>query len=285
MRSKRILTGVAFVAAITVAGCSRDQARSSSASAEIATADMPVAYLKVPPRPMARLAFHAPQGTSLAYEHTIDIRMPAKAIPDRVAAVQAACFSQSVGDCAVLDVRQEGGDFPSASISVRVAPDGVDKLIGNAAQGGDITARSTHAEDLADAVKNAQLIRTRLEKEHARLVEFQDKPDVKLGDMLKLSERLAEVEASLDMATQEQAQHRRRIDTNQLTMRFMPTGVEAGGSEVGNAFRDSGKIIASMTARVIRVAAGAIPILIVAWVLWVFVRRVFRRRVKVRAAA
>jgi hypothetical protein len=145
-------------------------------------------------------------------------------------------------------------------------------------QGGEITSRATSAEDLAQAIADNTLRRARLENEHKRLLEFQDKPNVKLEEMLRLSERMAEVEAQLDVAQQSQAQMKRRVDTHLLTLRFSPTGVEEGGSEIGNALRDSGGIFAGVTAGLIRAAAGLIPIAIVAWVSWLVVRRVLRAR-------
>ncbi|WP_052116174.1 DUF4349 domain-containing protein [Noviluteimonas dokdonensis] len=269
--------GWSLFVVVALVGCKRDR---TDTALEAARVELPSAnFLKYSPPMQMR----APRGTSLAYEHEVEIRMAARDIPARVTTVQQACFAQTVGDCAVLDVRQSGGDTPSASITVRVAPDGIDKLIGSASQGGEIRSRSTHAEDLAERVSANALIRSRLEKEHARLIAFQDKPDVKLGDMLKLSERLAEVEASLDIAKQEQAQQRRRIDTNRLTIDFSTTAAEKGGSAIGNAFRDSGAIMADVVAWLIRFVAGAIPVVILLWGAWAALRRM-RRAWKARRA-
>lgn len=264
--------GWTCLAVIALAGCSKHEGMEAPAAAEAGSAVELAQASRGNPTP------RAPAGTSLAYETDISIQMAGKDIPARVAAVQSACFSQAVGDCAVLDVKQQGGDNPFASIKVRVAPEGVEKLIGSASQGGEITSRATSAEDLAQAVADNDLRRARLENEHKRLLEFQDKPNVKLDEMLRLSERMAEVEAQLDVAQQSQAQMKRRIDTNLLTLRFSPTGVEEGGSEIGDAFRDSGSILAGVTAGLIRAAAALIPIALVVFLMWLIVRRVLRLR-------
>ena len=127
--------GWTCLAVIALAGCSKHEGMEAPAAAEAGSAVELAQASRGNPTP------RAPAGTSLAYETDISIQMAGKDIPARVAAVQSACFSQAVGDCAVLDVKQQGGDNPFASIKVRVAPEGVEKLIGSASQGGEITSR------------------------------------------------------------------------------------------------------------------------------------------------
>jgi len=234
-------------------------------------AEAPVANFIKPPPPA-----RAPKGTSIAYEHSVEVRVPGSEIPHRIDAVQSACFAQKFGDCAVLNVEQRGGDFARGSITVRIAPKGVEPLLGSASQGGDIISRTLRADDLADAVTDNALRRSRLVKERTRLLEFQDRPDIELEDMLRLSKRLSEVEAMLDMALQEHAQQRRRIDTNRLTIEFETTRSEAGRSDVGDALRDSGRMFAGSVAFMIRAVAAAIPVVLLLGLVVVLVRR-FRR--------
>ena len=60
-------------------------------------------------------------------------------------------------------------------------------------------------------------------------------------------------------------------------MEFRPTGTEAGRSDIGQAFRDSGQILATSTAWLIRAFAFLIPLLIVFGA--VFAARRWRARV------
>jgi len=267
-------SGSCLLAAMLLVGCDREHSQSSPAASAADSESAPVQFAK--PVPPAALASARAQRRSLAYEHTVSIKLAADDIPARMDALQQACFSQAVGECEVLDVQQHGGDVPGGSITMRVVPAGIDLLIQQAGKGGQVAERTTHAEDLAESVADNALRRSRLEKEHARLLEFQDKPNVKLEDMLELSQRLADVEAQLDGANQEAAQQQRRIATQLLTMRFNPPGVQVGGSEIGNALRDSGQIVAMTTAGVIRVLSALIPIGLPAWAAWMVWR--FRRR-------
>ena len=111
-------------------------------------------------------------------------------------------------------------------------------------------------------MRDNALQRSRLEKEHARLLQFEDRPNLAITDMLTLSKQLAEIEALLDGTQREAAQQQHRIDTNLLTMEFQPTGTEAGRSDIGQALRDSGQIVASTTAGLIRTIAFLMPLLI-----------------------
>ena len=241
----RVRQWILAAAMLSLAACSKQEA--FTASADSASAE----------------ATSAPEGTFLAYEHSVNITLPGRDIAARLNAVQASCFAQKFGDCAVLNVQQQGGESPSGTLTVRIAPKGVEPLVAQAGTGGEISSRNLKAEDLAESVRDNALQRSRLEKEHARLLQFQGREDLAVADMLTLSKQLAEIEAALDGTQREAAQQRHRIDTNLLTLEFQPTGTEAGRSDIGQAFRDSGQILATSTAWLIRAFAFLIPLFIV----------------------
>ena len=80
--------------------------------------------------------------------------------------------------------------------------------------------------------------------------------------MISLSERIASVEAQLESAAQREAQYRRRIDTQLLTLSFQPPNTQASRSEVGQALRDVVSLFATGTAWTIRSAALLAPVLL-----------------------
>lgn len=219
----------------------------------------------------------SPEGAFLAYEHTVDIALAAKDIPGRLSAAQAACTGGKFGECSVLNVRQRGGDSASGSLTVRIVPEGVEPLIAQASEGAEIGSRTTHAEDLAQAVRDNDLQQARLRKEHDRLAEFQQRRDLSVADMIALSQQSAQVDAQLEAAQQRGAQHRRRVDTQLLTLEFRPPGGQAGRGEITQAVRDFGQILAMGTAWTIRAFAFLIPVLLVAGA-GIFLWRRLRRR-------
>jgi hypothetical protein len=222
----------------------------------------------------------APAGTFLAYETEVEVRVPGAAIVRYLDAVQQACLQARFGDCAVLSVSQEGGNNPSGEIELRIAPDGVEPILKLAGEGGEIASRSTSAEDLAQQVADNRMVQDRLQKEHARLLEFQQRSDLKVADLLAVSQRLAEIEASAESAQREAAQQRRRIDTQKVSISYTATGGEQGRSEIGQAFAESGRIFAGSVAFLVRMVAGLAPVAIIALGLLALLRAWWRRRRK-----
>ena len=242
--------------------------------------DLPEANYSTRPPPMERRRNNGEQAM-LAYEHEVEIRLDADKIAAKVKAAKQACETGKFGACLVLGVSQSGGRYPRASLRVRAEPKAIEPLIAAAGEGGDIGDRSTRAEDLAVVVRDNTLLRSRLSKQHARLLEFQGRSDLKVADVIALSEQLSKVEAELEAAEREGAIHKRRIETQLLTIEFSPHVSEAGRSEVAIAFGDTGRVMASSTAGVIRVVAGLLPVLLaLALAIWVLKRliRFLRRR-------
>lgn len=223
-------------------------------------------------------AVASPAGAALAYEHDIDIQLDAAAIGQRVKQIADACQAARFGDCAVLQVGQQGGEYPTGSIRVRIAPKGVEPLIGLAGQGGEVSSRNTHAEDLAEQVADTALTKARLQKEHERLLAYQDGKDIKMADLLVITQRLSEIEAGVEQANKDAAQQRRRIDTQLVTMQFHTPSGQRSRSEIGQALRESGTILTTSVAFVIRAVAALLPVTLVLWLFGWIGLKLWRRR-------
>ncbi|MBB1472544.1 DUF4349 domain-containing protein [Luteimonas sp. MC1782] len=231
------------------------------------------------PAPMADAAAPAPGGQEfLAYEHSAGISLEPGQIQPRLRDAQAACNDGRFGACVVLNLSQQGGDHPGASLGMRIAPGGVEPMIALASAGAELGHRSTHAEDLAVVVRDNALAAQRLRNERARLQEFQARRDLAVADMIALSQRLAETDAALEAIEQQAAQHRRRIDTQLLTINFQASRSQEGRNEIVLAVRDFGATLATGTAWTIRAAAFLLPMLVALAFLLVLLRRWRRRR-------
>lgn len=229
-------------------------------------------------RPRAELVMKSSAGDFLAYEHDVTLRLDAGQIPARVQALQEACLRKQHGDCTVLEVSQRGGDYPRGTLTVRIVPSGVEPLIAAASEGADLGDRSTRAEDLAEAVRDNALTRSRLQKELSGLQAFQQRRDLSVADMIALSQQISKLEAQAEAADQEAAQQQRRIQTQKLSVRFETPGGESGRGEIRQAVRDFFSTLASGTAWTIRAVAFLIPVLIVLAILVAGWRRLRRRR-------
>ncbi|HIE5097826.1 DUF4349 domain-containing protein [Stenotrophomonas maltophilia] len=227
----------------------------------------------------AEAAVASPEGAFLAYEHDVQVQLDAAQIAPRIQQVAQACQSAKFGDCAVLQVDQRSsGDQPSGEVKVRIAPKGTEPLIAMAGAGGTLQSRNTRAEDLAQQVADTALTRARLEKEHARLLSYQDRKDLKIEDLMAITTRLSEIEAGVEQASKEAAQQRRRIDTQLLTIHFDTTSGQRSRSEIGEALSESGSILSTSIAFLIRAAAALLPVGVLAVIVAWGVRALWRRR-------
>mgnify|MGYP001022756007 CR=1 FL=1 len=255
-----------WLSCVALVACDRQQHTGGSTGA--ATADIGMAAPQVAPNEAGLRSF-------LAYEHSVGVRMAAAGIDSRLKAAQAACNEGRFGECVVLSVQQQGGDYPSASLGMRIVPSGVEPMVALASEGADIGQRSTRAEDLAVAVRDNELSLARLRNERERLQAFQSRRDLAVADMIALSRQLAEVESRLEAAEEQGAQHRRRIDTQLLTLNFQPPSARSNRNDIVVALRESGGILAAGVAWTIRALAFLLPILVLVAgvVLWTRRRR------------
>ena len=226
----------------------------------------------------AEAAVASPEGAFLAYEHDVQVQLEAAQIAPRIQQVAQACQSAKFGDCAVLQVDQRSGEQPSGEVKVRIAPKGTEPLIALAGEGGKLQSRSTRAEDLAQQVADTALTKARLEKEHARLLSYQDRKDLKIEDLMAITTRLSEIEAGVEQANKDSAQQRRRIDTQLVTMHFDTTSGQRSRSEIGEALSESGSILSTSIAFLIRAAAALLPVAVLALIATWGVRAWWRRR-------
>jgi hypothetical protein len=266
--ARNALVWVAVLGLIATGGCSKQEQAASAPS-----------YDGYSLLPEARLVGgENKNGSQLAYEHDVHIRVGAKQIADGVTRVREACSSQRLGQCNVLQEKLEAGESPSGSLQLRVEPKAVGPMVQLAAKGGDIVQRSTTAEDLADAVRDNGLRGARLKLQHAKLSELVARSDLKAEDLIKLTDRLSEIESQVQATEQEAAQQQRRINTNLLTLHFNSTDITAESSEVTQSIRGFGRLLDRSTATLISIIGASLPGLLLLALVWWIVRRVRRNR-------
>jgi hypothetical protein len=265
MRGDRLRTvGLALVIVLAaVAGaCSKSADNADSAAPTAAAAPDEGGVPGVANRP----------GSFLAYEHEVSIRLPAAKISSHVAAVRDACMSERFGGCSVLSEEQGAGEAPFGSLKIRAAPQVIQPLVKLGSEGGEISQRSTHAEDLADAVNDNSLRQQRLQVQHQKLSEILERRDLKVEDMMSLSQQMAQLETELQGAEQEAAQQRRRIETNLLTLNFSSENVTVESSKIRLAVRGLGGIWDASIATLITIVGALLPFALFIGLIWGIVR-------------
>ncbi len=156
----------------------------------------------------------------LAYEHHVWIELPAASLDAQIRSVRDACQSGTHGRCSLIEHSQASGVRASGKVKLRIAPAGVEAMVGVAAIGGEQTRRSTQAEDLAQAVADTTRQLDQLKLQRVLLLEFQQRKDLGVADMLSIAREMAAVETSLASAERDAAQQTLRLQTNLLTIEF-----------------------------------------------------------------
>lgn len=162
----------------------------------------------------------APEGTALAYEHEAEVTLPdAATLLSASEAVAASCREQRFGDCALLGVEQRGGDWPSASVTLRLAPSAVAPTLGLVTEaGGTLTRRTTTAEDLADAFADLKRERDSLQAQRRHLDAAVEGRTLSASDAIALAAESGRIDARLAELDASERTQQRRLDTNRLTI-------------------------------------------------------------------
>ncbi|MET0534835.1 MAG: DUF4349 domain-containing protein [Steroidobacter sp.] len=203
---------------------------------------------------------------TLAYEHTVWIELNRDVVPTRLREIESACTSNQPAECTVLEVTLNGQeDVFSGTIRMRIAPQGVDPTIETASQGGKLTSRSTRAEDLAQPIADTQRRLALLTTHRDRLAEFMKSKDIKVEQLIAVSKELATAQTEIDSLGAEQAQLRRRVDTNVLTIHLSPpqSDYAARRSPIKDALKFFGSNFREAVGQVIEFIAVLLPWLVI----------------------
>lgn len=217
-------------------------------------------------------------GAFLAYEHQVSIHLAAEAVAPRLAATREACNDGRFGSCELLAIEQNQGGYRAGQLVLRIVPEGVEKIVALAAEGGELQSRTTRAEDLAQAVGDNVRTRERLERQYKTLQAFQERKDLAVADLLALAREMAELEVQLAANAQESAQQQRRIATNLLTLDFTTDQQRPSRlSRIGEAAAGLLDNATEGTAQALEMLGYGIPFVVILFPLALLVRGLWRR--------
>ena len=225
----------------------------------------------------------AKPGTSLAYEHSVSVTVAGNALAEHMKAVREACTEERFGNCSLLRYEESSGHYPNGVVAVRVAPVGVEPLVALASENGNVGSRLTSAEDLAIAVADTARQREQLDTQRTQLLEFRNRKDLAVADMIALAHEIAQVESTLADLDQTSANLQRRIETNLLTIQFSATQSGSRWSSVGDSLSDSLDSFADGMSEAIEMIAFAIPFLVILFPLVLLWRWLWRRATSKRS--
>jgi hypothetical protein len=169
---------------------------------------------------------------------------------------------------------------PSGNIRMRMLPAAVTPIIEIASKGGEVTSRSSHAEDLAEPVADTERELAMRVSQREKLEGFLKNKDLKIDQVITLSKELASVQAQIDSVNTRGANLRRRIDTELLTLDFQLPAPAFGAEQtpVRDAFRLFGSNFLEAIGTMITFLAVLLPWLVLI-VPGIVVLRIFWRAI------
>jgi hypothetical protein len=177
--------------------------------------------------------------------------------------------------------------LPSASITLRVAPEDVPKLMEDLEKQGTIVQHTTESEDKTTAVVDTEARIKNLTGFRDNLRAMLAKPSATVKDSVDIQQQLTEVQSNLDSETAQRKILANETEKVAVVISFRIERIADGGGGfkvIGDALRESGSVLAESIASLITVVVAVIPWLIVILPLLWLLRNIWRKYRKGRRA-
>ncbi|MBD8528940.1 MULTISPECIES: DUF4349 domain-containing protein [unclassified Massilia] len=161
--------------------------------------------------------------------------------------------------CTLLEASIRSGADAGATVRMRVIPAGVNKVLGALDGRGKILEQSSKGEDLAEPIEDAARKLAMLSGYRDQLQTLARQRALDADALIKLHRELAEVQSEIDNAATSQAQLRRRVDTELLTVAVHEHAKAGRSREVRAALEDFGDDLLKGVAVLITFVASTIP--------------------------
>jgi hypothetical protein len=202
----------------------------------------------------------------IAVRHKLEIVEAGSGLAKSLEGVVAFCGGLQCEVLASNIIGTEPEATPSGSVSVRVTPQDLNKLLEFVGKQGKIARHATETEDKTSAVVD---IEARMKNQ----TDFRDslrkmlvKPGVSVADLLQVQEKLAEAQAELDSETTQWKILANETEKVAVEIEFRAEQSGSGRSmfaPIRDALRESGSVLAESFAALITAVAALIPWLIV----------------------
>jgi vacuolar-type H+-ATPase subunit I/STV1 len=217
-----------------------------------------------------------PQQRYIAETHEIEIITPESELQKSWESVVSFCGTIQCEVTSSKIAARTGDSVPSGTISLRVAPQDLAKLLADLQQRGKIAQHTTERQD-----ETAQVVDT--DAKVKNLTTFRDnlramltKPSATVKDLVEIQQQLTETQEQLDSETT-----RRKILANEtekvavaLSFHVEESRRHAGAlAQIGDALSDSGSVLAESTASLITVVLAVVPwLVLIVPAIWVLAR-------------
>lgn len=257
-----LFAAAALVVLLTIAGCAKVEGPSAPAPAAMQNESA------------------EKQGQSLAYEHSIEIDTREAQVGAIFESAQAVCKEAVSDQCVLLESRLHAGQSVSATLKFRAKPSGIRKLLDALTAQGDVTSRSTMAEDLAKPIEDSSRKLEMLRDYQSRLEALRARASENIDSLIKLNRELAQVHSEVEALTAQKAQLVQRVETEVLNVRIGSIHNRSFWTPASHALSGFGSSLSDALSSAITGVAYLVPwslvLLAFAWggrKLWVFINR------------
>ncbi|MEL6666139.1 MAG: DUF4349 domain-containing protein [Pseudomonadota bacterium] len=224
----------------------------------------------------------------IAYSHNLGLTLPKGGVDPMMAAHTAACRAAGTNTCIVINsnVYSQDEDYASGNLSIRATPDWIESFMSGVeadteSAGGEITQRSTSAEDLTRQIVDTG---ARLEAQktlQSRLLNLLERRDGELGELLQIERELARVTGDIESIEAQLRTLRLRVSMSSLTIGYQTKVPAFSGSRenpLGEAFGDFFYNLSAAIAAVITAFAVGLPwIILIGLFLWIWMKLIWPR--------
>jgi len=221
----------------------------------------------------------------LAVRQKLVVVAPSAELAKSLEAVIAFCGTIQCEVVSSNITSQTGELAPSGSVSLRVRPGDVDKLLAYVGKQGKVAQHATETEDKTTNVVDTDARIKNLTEFRDNLRKMLTRPAVSVKDLVEIQGKLEEVQAELDGETARRKDLANETEKVAVEIEFRADRTTASVSAfrpIAEALHDSASVLSESLASLITVVVAVIPWLIVivpgGWFLVRLWRRVRRKR-------
>ncbi|MCR9270682.1 MAG: DUF4349 domain-containing protein [Hyphomonadaceae bacterium] len=224
----------------------------------------------------------------IAYSHNLGLTLPKGGVEPMMAAHTEACRAAGTATCIVINsnVYSQEEDYASGNLSIRATPDWITGFMGTVeadaeSAGGEITQRSTRAEDLTRQIIDTGARLDAQKTLRGRLLGLLERRDGELGELLQIERELARVTGDIESIEAQLKTLRLRVSMSSLDINYQTKVPAFSGSRenpLGQAFGDFFYNLSGAIAAVITAFAVGLPwILLIGLFLWIWLKLIWPR--------
>lgn len=224
----------------------------------------------------------------IAYSHNLGLTLPKGGVEPMMAAHTEACRAAGTSTCIVINsnVYSQEEDYASGNLSIRATPDWIDNFMGLVEgdaekAGGEITQRSTRAEDLTRQIIDTGARLDAQKTLRGRLLNLLERRDGELGELLQIERELARVTGDIESIEAQLKTLRLRVSMSSLDLNYQTKVPAFSGSRenpLGEAFGDFFYNLSGAIAAVITAFAVGLPwVLLLGVFLWIWLKLIWPR--------